>query len=100
MNDIANGCAIRRSNNSDALRETRQGTFVSGIEQTFRLKLLLESFERGLESAQTLQLNRKYPELIPPSRLINRDFSLDHHFLAVLEEIAVNGARFVAKQNA
>src|SRR5688500_29353 len=69
MEHIADRRSYRRSNQTDSLRVGRERPFVSLVEQSFRLQLLLQSLESRLQRTQALQLDGEDLQLVLAARL-------------------------------
>ena len=96
---VANRGASGRSDQANALRIARQRPFAFRGEETFRMELLLELLESGLQCAKPFQLDGGDPQLILAARFIDGDFAFHHDFAAILQETAVH-LQFATKQDA
>jgi len=99
VQDVANGCAGWRGDQTDALRKLWQWPFSLCGKQTFRGKFLFELLKGDLERTDALHFHCAHDELVLPTRLINRHVSLQQDFLPVNKQFAVRNA-FPTKKHA
>jgi len=70
--NIMDGCAGRGSNDSDPLRELRNGSFVGLVEEAFPRQPFLQLDKRQLQRSYALGLKVFHEELIIPPRFEDR----------------------------
>ena len=95
LNEVGNGRAARRGDNSDAPRKARQRAFALGREQALGGQLPLELLESQLQRAHALRLERLHQQLIFAAGFVDIDAAARQHRQAVLGfefPIAVRGA--------
>src|SRR5262249_18517057 len=99
VQNVANGWASRRSDQSDALWKKRQRAVPFFGKETFGIQLLFESLEGCLKRARSLQFRLSDAQLILSARFINSEFSTECDLPAILQECAIH-EQLTAKKHA
>src|SRR5215468_10460019 len=81
--DVADGGALGRRNESDAAGKKRQWFFVSGAKKAFGFKTFLELLEGDLQRAAAGRLHGLDVNLVFAARLVNADAAANRNFEAV-----------------
>src|SRR5256885_14779800 len=84
-NDVANGGASGRSDESDAARKNRQRFFVFRVEETFGFETFFELIERKLQSADAERLHAFAVNLIFAALLVDADAAAECYLHAVFD---------------
>src|SRR6266480_5479379 len=77
-NHVSNGGPCVRCNNANDSRVSRERTL--SCEESLPLQFCLESFEFGIQLADTEPLDVGDVKLVPSFRFVNREIATDEHF--------------------
>ena len=99
IQNVANGGAARRSDDSDSARKSWQRAFSRRFEQSFGFEFAFERLELCLQHAEAERLNDLNAELVLSARFENRNIAVNLHLRAVGERLP-KGRHGVPKNHA